>query len=119
MKVPIKCPVCGDPLLTEFLMRSSTTNELIKSCTRRLSHHIQFAVHGENVFRLSIRITLDLSADWVFDKNNGQGLKIEIWKDKKNIKNAASIAATFPYFEPDFSNYKKLIAKIKTYLLFS
>jgi hypothetical protein len=111
MRAPINCPICGDPLLNTFPPAEDLSDKLTKSCNRRTTHAIAMAVEGDEVMSLSIGIntTHKLQATWLFNKQ-----EILVWEE-----NSRSIPTNIPYFEPDLSNYRKLVDKIKTYIVFS
>ncbi len=109
MKAPIHCPVCGDPLLNIFPPAEDLTNRVTKICSRRVNHNIVFLVEDDEVSQMAIDIGNGLQAVWLFllEAVWIQGIK----KDKEVM--------VLPFFEPDLSNYRKLVNKVKTYLLFS
>lgn len=112
MKAPTHCPICGDPLLNIFPPAEEFSTRVDKSCNKRLSHGIAMICEDDEVKSLSIGLDrgTHLQATWFFTLR-------EIWilnMSKKEIP-----AVVIPFFDPDFSNYKKLVNKIKTYLLFS
>jgi hypothetical protein len=112
MKAPIKCPCCGDPLLNIFPPAEDLTNKHSKYCNRRVTHSIAMIVEDDEVTSLSIGIShkTQLQATWMF------GMR-EIWV--LDPSNKDKIVTTIPYFEPNLADYRRLINKIKTYLVFS
>lgn len=106
MIVPEKCPVCNDPMLNEYMPLY-----LVKSCKLKLNHKVEMTVNNANVVTtLTIGITNKLHATWRFDNN-----KVYVWE----WGFAKDLITYLPFFEPDLSDYKKLVKKIKTYLVFS
>jgi hypothetical protein len=69
-------------------------------------------VEDDEVTSLSIGIShkTQLQATWFFSTQ-------EIWILDPSDKN--KMVATIPYFDPDLSSYRKLVDKIKIYLVFS
>lgn len=109
MKAPIHCPVCGDPLLNTFPPAEDLNNKVTKTCSRRINHNIVILVEDDEVTQLAIDIGNGLQAIWLFllEAVWIQGIK----KDKEVV--------ILPFFEPDLSNYTRLVEKVKTYLVFS
>ena len=114
MKAPIKCPVCGDPMLNTFPPAEDLTTRVTKSCTRRLDHKITMIADGDEVSQMSIDLGNDLEAIWLFLMN-----KIWVQPRYNNGSKSKKNFVILPMFEPDLSNYKKLVDKVKTYLVFS
>lgn len=107
MNVPTKCPVCGDPLLNSFGI-APEGKSLWKSCNKRLNHNIEFFLQSEvdnRVGRFTI-ILGKLRVSWWLSEQ-----RLQIIKDGK--------VEDLPFFEPDLSDYGKLINKLRTYLTFS
>ena len=112
MKAPTHCPVCGDPMLNTFPPAEDLSNKVTKSCTLRLNHKITLIAEGDEVSQLSIDLGNGLEAIFLFLLN-------KIWV-QSNKSNTIGIDYTIlPFFEPNLSNYKKLVEKVKTYLVFS
>lgn len=114
MKMPTHCPCCGDPLLNEF--RSTAVKEYLhKRCSSRLDHKFACTSNKEpydEMFSMGIEIdTLNMiRVNWVFDRQ-----EVFVCKDPNNMNNVHSL----PYFEPDLSDYRKLVDKLRTYVMFS
>lgn len=108
MKLPSKCPACGDIMLTDFLGKSMVT----KKCTKRLDHWIKMTSYSDEVSNIQIKVSFNppLWATWDFFMNMIHINPVEIPK-------AAGLI--IPIFEPDLTNYRKLIDKLKTYIVFS
>lgn|SRR5277367_234583 len=112
MKLPINCPVCGDIMLTEFKDLETT----YKSCTKRLNHRIiiiSYHDHNNNdVDTIKIRISNDpqIWVTWDF-----------LFKDVyiESAEFPETIGLSIPFFKPDLSDYRKLVDKVKTYIVFS
>lgn len=111
MKVPVDCPVCGDPMLNTFPPAEDLNNRVTKSCTSRLNHKIVIIVDGDEVNQMSIDLGNGLEAIFLFLMD-----RIWIQPTKGSQKDGFVV---LPMFEPDLSNYKKLVDKVKTYLVFS
>lgn len=109
MKMPIKCPICGDVLVNEYVDVAGGTM-LTKKCYKRINHKILFRAYNkdhDNVDLISIPWERTDVINWYF------GSKMCVLNPLKDDH------YYLPFFEPDFSNYNKLIDKIKTYLMFS
>jgi hypothetical protein len=109
MITPIHCPFCGDVLLTTY----KGDSVLLKTCDRRIGHEISYFanVPTDTVYKVKIRIdgTPVKYVTWVFTKKE---LFLIARTGQSNI-------TYLPYFEPDLTNYNKLVDKIRTYILFS
>lgn len=109
MKVPINCPVCGGALLNSFgIGRQGAT--IWKICTKRLDHNIEFLIDEYNDQKVN-----------QFSINLPQ-LKVSWFTEEQKLTFTSSLSKnenSLPYFEPDLSDYRKLINKLKTYLVFS
>lgn len=124
MKVPINCPVCGDP----FVNHDNNTPEYRgkisnKTCSRRLNHVLELSYDHNTDEVLSAHLTYDRTnmnyVVWFFDVHHVWVSK-RVWIPKGNgFYEGEAKNLQLPWFEPDFSNLKKLVQKIKTYVLFS
>lgn len=112
MKVPVNCPVCGDPLLNIFPPAEDFGNKVTKYCYRRVDHRISMIVEDNEVSQLSVDLADGTEAIFLF-------LLDKIWVQNTIYSKSKKNMVVLPFFEPDLSNYKKLVAKIKTYLVFS
>lgn len=114
MKTPINCPICGDPLLNIFPPAEGIgqPEQITKHCSRRVTHNLAMICDGDDVLSVSIGInsTNQLQARWLFNLK-----EVWIWEGQSSMPPDLRI----PWFEPDFSDYKKLLNKIKTYVVFS
>jgi len=111
MKAPINCPVCGDAMLNTFPPAEEMDWRVTKSCTRRLDHKIVIIADNDEVSQMSIDLGNGLEAVFLFLLNN---IWIQPTRGGKKVNHTV-----IPFFEPDLSNYKKLVDKVKTYLVFS
>lgn len=112
MKPPINCPVCGDAMLNVFPPAEDFSGEkLTKYCTNKLNHKITMLVSGDEVTQVSIDLGNGLEAIFMLLLN-----KIWIQPTKASKKEGFQV---LPGFEPDLSNYKKVVDKVKLYLVFS
>ncbi|HEY5268308.1 MAG TPA: hypothetical protein VII94_04195 [Candidatus Saccharimonadales bacterium] len=106
MKIPVKCPICGDVMMTRF------ERIMYKICSTHINHGIQFISNDDcfTVRQVILRVSTSpfIYAKWIF---NAEIIRIETEGTLNNI--------ILPWFEPDLSNYKKLLEKIKTYILLS
>ena len=106
MKIPSYCPFCNDPLLYE-------PNNFVeaKICNKRVNHNITFLSRANEDCVFAIRIVLDPNVKvvtWRFDT-----------KETKIYKFGTTDCFQLPWFEPNLTNYRKLIKKINTYITFS
>jgi len=111
MKTPINCPFCGDILRSDFITSYENISVLEKKCDKKLNHKITFRALTNNedyVRYICIPISKDVEARWYFSEEF-----FDIVNHKTNMRFA------LPWFNPDISNYNKLINKIQTYILFS
>ena len=103
MRLPIMCPICNNVLVTDFIDGGTE-----KHCYTRLGHQL---------------LLLANNADEVwFIRFVMKGFHIEFNSVSKtiNITTIERGGITLPYyFDPDLTNPKELIQKIKTYIAFS
>lgn len=112
MKAPINCPLCGDPLIND---QKPIQNVYTKECRRRLSHILEIDYDGETDEVVNVILTYDRT-------NKSQVFWFYRFKEVTVVSNANDDGGNdlrLPWFEPDLSNLKKLIQKIKIYILFS
>lgn len=113
MITPTHCPCCGGPLRNEFTHQET----LIKICDKRVNHRFASYSHKNSGYDIVLKATLmidsasRLEACWWFLPKEFAIYNLNQQKVPK--------AHYMPWFEPDFSNYKRLIEKVKTYILFS
>lgn len=120
MQIPKKCPKCGDPLLVEHM--TEIRYHLWRGmCARRLDHKFSVfyymnvaAEFIDKVDYMSIRVFNNINVTWDFIHK-----RIAIGKENIALKNYLNSTQYIPYFEPDLSNYDKLVSKLKTYVIFS
>jgi hypothetical protein len=111
MQLPIKCPACGDNMLTSY--KGSVS--FFKGCKRYLDHRIEFQANTETnrVVKLEIWISKVKSvARWEWYVSNN--LLAMYYGDT-----GATRIIDLPFFEPDLSDYPGLIDKVKMLLTFS
>lgn len=115
MKMPIRCPICNGVMLTEHYTLLNEKENYRKSCTQ-INHDIYYISlpDRDEVEHFGIYVSKQVSVYWFPNLSTSQIVMVTKGKDKKADK-----SLYLPYFEPDFSNYKKLVEKIKTYLVFS
>lgn len=117
MKFNSKCPICHSPFLNDEVLGTTMWR---KSCTSRLNHKIE--------------VTYDLRTDLIvkFSLSDYGNYTFVFYPLDKKICIYKSMAWQFflkrkidrvnhkviPYFDPDFTNYSKLLEKLKTYMLF-
>jgi hypothetical protein len=113
MQMPKNCPICKGPVLNKFRDNPAPRSfELEKTCCDKPDHIFYCASKkvDEDAYVVSVSF-------------NSTRTKVAMWlpNDKKLwITNGSAETKTLiPYIEPDFSNYRRLCSKLKTYLLFS
>jgi hypothetical protein len=110
MKTPINCPFCGDILRSDYTNSYEGISILQKKCDKKLNHKITFHPFVGNedyVNYIDIPLVGNSYIQWFLG-----AFQVEIITDGK-------LDVALPWFEPDLSNFTKLMNKIKTYLLFS
>lgn len=114
MQIPINCPCCGDVLINDFNRISVCKEFLEKKCVSKLDHAFRCLIETDSDKLCYVTLLISSQKNiWIYwlladDKN----YRVRIDKGKK-------IIGYLPYFEPDFSKYRKLINKINVYLTFS
>lgn len=120
MNPPSHCPCCKDPLINEYIGDIVGPNFLLKSCSNKLNHKFYCVVgSAETVSKIGIEISAkdNVYVQWSFRENKIYILK---WIKGKLFKSDPKrVDLLVPFFEPDLSDYDKLINKIKTYITFS
>lgn len=114
MNIPVYCPFCGDVLINEY----QGVYTIIKSCRKRVTHSLELKcdTNDEKVFQIGIMLP-GQPIYWAFWRLWNKELRVvEIPSTNEGAK---EVVTALPYFEPDLSDYKALIEKIKTYLIFS
>jgi hypothetical protein len=126
--MPERCPCCNGTLLNEFVYGKSRRESLKKSCQKKIDHTFIVVSEDESAildnpeinFHDTVRtigITIgrkkQLKVSWLlFSK------RLLVHRgDLKNLSDEQIY--DIPYIEPDFTNYSKLVSKLKTYIIFS
>lgn len=112
MKAPIKCPICDDAMLNIFSPAEDLHERVTKSCTNKIDHKLNMIVDGNEVSQMSLDLGNGQEAIWLFTLN-------AVWVQSAKYNKNPINTVVLPFFEPDLSNYKKLVEKVKTYLVFS
>ena len=113
MKIPDKCPCCQGILTNKFIINKNILN---KECDRYTNHRYSCVIHphphGDELVRIGIEIdnTKSIRAYWWFITKQLGICQVH----NKTMENIVYL----PFFEPDFLDYKKLINKLKTYIVF-
>jgi hypothetical protein len=113
MKVLSHCPKCHGPLLNEAVPTISLPY-WTKSCLNKPDHKfIITTVPGNDdlIVRITLQVKTDLMVTW--DPTTSKCWVSDDWDLFPHP------AMYIPYFEPDLSDYQKLIDKVKLYVLFS
>jgi hypothetical protein len=117
MKSFTECPVCKESLLNTSMRIKSSRDVWLKMCMRRLGHTMTCTTQAGNDDELST-LSFVLNADkqlkvtWFFEDRT-------LFIHKGNVSQAKRLGYMIPFFEPDLSNYKKMMDKVKTYIIFS
>ncbi len=117
MNIPPNCPICRSSLLNDY--KSMTLpgmkrriEYLQKTCASSTSHRLIFnsASHNDNLLEeivLHFPEKSDITVvSWSFSEGVTQIIKSNQYR-------------YLPLWEPDFSNFPKLLSKIRKYLIFS
>lgn len=115
MKMPIVCPCCHEPLLNEFNKKRNGIEYITKNCLRKLDHKFTCLTYRNDGYADYAGVEL-YSKDMI--RVNWDFIRQTIFISKGPEYTVTS-TRDLPYFEPDFSDYGKLIAKLKTYVTFS
>jgi len=91
---------------------------IVKRCFKHLNHQIEIKANelDDEIFRISVCLTSrGPVASWAIWHVLSEELRIH--RSGEGIIDTLGVA--LPYFEPDLSNYPKLLDKLKTYMVFS
>lgn len=112
MKAPTMCPVCGDAMLNTFPPAEELNDRMTKSCIFKLNHKVVMIVKDDEVDQMSIDLGNGYEAIFLFFMKH-------IWVQPTRANKTGAGHMVLPFFEPNLSDYKKLVNKIKTYMVFS
>lgn len=114
MQLPNHCPICKGVMLTEFTGAYIT----MKNCLKNVSHGIKFVAVGttDTVLDVELRLTSnpEIWAQWDLE-----GKLLTILAANPTPPGPYKKNMVLPFFYPDVYSYRKLIDKLKTYLVFS
>lgn len=114
MKMPRKCPICNEPLMNQFKETYDKNGyALEKTCDKKLDHIFFCAskkADEDEVYVVSATTR---------EKNSFMALWVVPEKKLHVARASAANRTIIPYFEPDFTNFKKLYDKLRMYILFS
>jgi hypothetical protein len=119
MKDTPNCPICNEIFLSE-----SNLGYTHKTCDKKLDHVLKLHIDQINydVYRIWLQPNrqLPIAIVWGYRWNMPAQSRcfIEHSQDGLNWLDSTQTKYDIPYFEPNFSNYKKLKEKINTYLTF-
>lgn len=104
------CPFCGDPLLNR-------DHGIIEhqSCKKHPTHQLQVVIgNDDEVQKISVLVSFEpiIWVTWHF-------LSEEVRVHNFNKVLSKIMGDPLPWFEPDLTDYHKLVDKLKTYILFS
>jgi hypothetical protein len=118
MQLPDKCPICQGVMLIEF----NGARVIIKSCRKNITHSIVFvaeeATNEVMELELLIGTNPEIIAEWVLLQEESLTIVLSPPALRESDKPKPKRIA-LPFFQPDFTDYHKLINKLKTYLVFS
>jgi hypothetical protein len=121
VNLPINCPTCGKVLLTEY-SKHSGSETILKTCYS-VDHYIKFAAHAESniVYEIIIRLSTTYPMKHVKWLLGAQMVRVEYTRVREpgDSTYTKTVTTYLPWWEPDLTNYSKLVEKVKTYLLFS
>lgn len=105
-KLTAKCPFCQQIMVTDF----EGDYVVRKKCNKYIDHQIILSatIESDEIYRITILLSSipKIEASWYLETQ-----RLLIMKEGSNI--------FLPFFDPDLSNFKKLVDKVKTYLVFS
>jgi hypothetical protein len=121
MKMPINCPICNDIMLSNF--SGVNSSELKKTCKNKIDHFITYTSDKYD-YGTVIVITLRLDiGTMVWEPELSEDVANETAYNPEAafriVPNQGFSSIELEYFEPDFSNFQKLLAKLKTYITFA
>jgi hypothetical protein len=120
--------MCNDPLLNEF--HYSFSDISYKVCNKRVDHKIHIKYHSDTDMVTDMRYTFSNNRTIIF----WDFVEKKIYISPHIIVKGRSIGATtmggsntslflkdhqIPWFEPDITNFPKLLKKLRTYICFS
>lgn len=111
------CPKCHGVLKNEYAPIGPNEEILIRSC-EKVDHTFKCTLSGNNeIQRITIRISTNplIKVCWNIEDNKvivSKGTVMEMLK-----KGGGDLE--LPFFEPDFTDYNRLVDKVKTLLIFS
>ena len=111
-----KCPCCGDILLISYIdILGKSEKDLLRKQCYKIDHKFHCIYDSDETILFTIGLEIDpsngLSTSWNFNTK-----KINIYNPRKNFN--SPLYNAIPWFEPDFSDYKKLLNKLKTYVIY-
>lgn len=106
MDMPINCPICSEPIINQFV-DISFNESFLKKAHWAVNHFIAIESEIKNHDKVYCCYLTVNRQDF-------------IWNFNKKILEVyyRGTYSALPYFNPDFSNYPKLIHKLKTYITF-
>lgn len=113
MKTFSYCPKCKDTLMSDIRPTRNGGEYWTKQCMNKVDHSV-FAASTVNdsdeLDHLTISVVANpyIFAHWSFSNRT---FRIDRFNDK--------IGLQLPFFEPDLSDYDKLLNKIKNYIVLS
>jgi hypothetical protein len=115
MQIPILCPKCRNPLKTTFYETIDGCEYCEKECRRHLDHSIWMRSQKRNLNLIYVLELMIKHNPYIYCYWN---MSDSLCRIIRHVPIGA-IPLELPYFEPDLSNYDKLVQKMQTYLIFS
>ena len=109
-ELPINCPICNDPLVNDYDNIARGRTRLTKKCYKRIDHRITIRACDTNHDYINF-ISIPWGDKSVINWYYGTGHVL--------LNTVEGVDYHIPWFEPNFSDYKRLKEKLKTYLVFS
>lgn len=114
MLMPANCPICQEPLFNDFKDKPSRhAFGWQKTCSKKLDHFFYCAAKTQDdteVYFISTSFgsNRQIVANWILPT-----------QDLVITGKISGNRIPVPWVEPDFSNYRNLVKKLKTCLVFS
>ena len=110
VKTPAKCPFCSGVLRNDYIPVTATFQYLNLVCDKKIGHSITIRPCKSNQEYVDwISIPLNPSTNIIWYMGIGSVC----------VNDSEARTTWLPFFLPDLINFRKLIDKIKTYLVFS
>lgn len=113
------CPSCQKPLVNDTIV-SVRGERLRQTCTKNLDHKFILDLdEKDQICRLSIGIDVGDKIRFTWICSRAEFFVSKIVFTEKGSRKGFRHTLDLPYFEPDLSDYPRLVQKLRTYLIFS